>query len=226
MLVDATEQPVSTYGVIRGAGTYLAGVTGTSRKDLLDYGYVMEHQILHAMSLGISSCWLAGFFQKSRFAQVLHPGEGEIIPAVISLGYAADKTKLMDTVFRTVAGSGRRKPWNKLFFLGDFSTPASEEMFPMYRDALEAVRLAPSALNRQPWVVLYDQGWFHFYKEGSTQLEKHFKGMDVHLLDMGIAFCHFSLVLQEQGMSVLWEHRGREDAGNRCYMMSCRPSKQ
>ena len=52
------------------------------------------------------------------------------------------------------------------------------------------VRLAPSAVNRQPWRVVREGTDYHFYL-------KHDKGYvssatgDLQKVDMGIALCHF-----------------------------------
>ena len=64
-----------------------------------------------------------------------------------------------------------------------------------YKEALEAVRLAPSAVNHQPWRAVVNQDGVHFYlvrsmKKSSPDLQK---------TDMGIALCHFDLVMKEQG---------------------------
>jgi len=82
-----------------------------------------------------------------------------------------------------------RKPASELFFDRDFLIPLKEEN-PETAEALEMVRLAPSAVNRQPWRVVRKGNGYHFYL-------KHDKGYigkatgDLQKVDMGIALCHF-----------------------------------
>ena len=59
----------------------------------------------------------------------------------------------------------------------------------IYGDALEAVRLAPSSRNCQPWRVVYNDEGIHFFTTGTKDMNK---------IDMGIALCHFDSVLEEQ----------------------------
>ena len=82
-----------------------------------------------------------------------------------------------------------RKPASELFFDRAFSAPLKEEDSTV-EQALEMVRYAPSAVNRQPWRVLREGKNYHFYL-------KHDKGYvskstgDLQKVDMGIAICHF-----------------------------------
>ena len=62
---------------------------------------------------------------------------------------------------------------------------------------LEAVRLAPSAANKQPWRVVVEGNRAHFFEKrsiGESPLG------DVQKVDMGIALAHFDLVAAERGL--------------------------
>ena len=76
--------------------------------------------------------------------------------------------------------------------------PLSEEGAGEYREALELLRWAPSAVNKQPWRVVRQETGFHFYKKRSLPVTD--RG-DVQKLDIGIALAHFVLALEEQGIS-------------------------
>ncbi len=51
------------------------------------------------------------------------------------------------------AGSANRKEWGDIFFSGNFGGKLSRRDAGDYGEALEMVRLAPSASNKQPWRV-------------------------------------------------------------------------
>ena len=65
---------------------------------------------------------------------------------------------------------------------------------------VEAVRLAPSARNRQPWFLSCQKGYVDFYcKKGGVIDNTILKGL--HWFDIGIAVCHAVLSLQQDGFS-------------------------
>ena len=65
---------------------------------------------------------------------------------------------------------------------------------------VEAVRLAPSARNRQPWYLKCKEGHIDFYcRKGGLIDNTLLKGL--HWFDIGIAVCHAALALQEEGFS-------------------------
>ena len=60
------------------------------------------------------------------------------------------------------------------------------------------VRLAPSAVNRQPWRVVIAEDTAHFYLKRSKGLS-HDGRLDMQMVDLGIALCHFALTAKEIG---------------------------
>jgi hypothetical protein len=69
---------------------------------------------------------------------------------------------------------------------------------------LEMIRLAPSASNKQPWRIIKTGDTFHFYLKRTPGYGKISKGVDLQLIDMGIAMSHFELSCQELGMKGHW----------------------
>ena len=65
---------------------------------------------------------------------------------------------------------------------------------------IEAVRLAPSARNRQPWYLVCDENRVDFYcKKGGFLDNTILKGLQ--WIDIGIAVCHAVLALEQEGLS-------------------------
>ena len=200
---------LGTYGVIRNPAAFLTGAVEKGEKDLEDFGFLVEQAILFATDMDLGTCWLGGTFSRSSFAEAIKPGDDEILPAVVSVGYPAKKKSMMDAMIRFSAGSKRRKPWDELFFDGGFHARLDLAGAGMYMDALEMVRRAPSASNRQPWRVMRDgEGLFHFYLERSPgyygRNKKLFGMHDLQRVDMGIAMCHFQLAAREAGLDGEW----------------------
>jgi hypothetical protein len=200
---------LGTYGILKGVTGFLAGAVREGPKNLEDFGYRMEEAVLRATALGLGTCWLGGTFTKSSFADRLGLGSDEVMPAVISLGYIADRRTLRDRVIRGGARGDSRRPWDRLFFQGGFGAPLSPEQAGLYAVPLEMVRLGPSASNRQPWRVIRDGGTWHFYLRRTAGYGEGVTGMfmttDLQRVDMGIAMSHFALTAQELGLAGHWQ---------------------
>ena len=201
---------LGTYGVIRDAGHYLLGAVFEGPGNMEDLGFCMERIILEAAVLGLGSCWMAGTFRRSSFARQMGLSEGELLPAISPIGYAADKKSVIERIMKKGAGSHRRKPWSELFFAADGKSPLVESEVGSYRNALEAVRQGPSASNRQPWRIIKDRkGRFHLYLEENRFYNRALGKIRIQNLDMGIAMCHFSLVATAKGMPGRWVRETR-----------------
>ncbi|UCH78895.1 MAG: nitroreductase [Candidatus Coatesbacteria bacterium] len=201
---------LGTYGAVKGARTFLAGAVRQAPMDTEDYGYLLEEAILFATALGLGTCWLGASFNRSGFASKVDLKQGESLPAVSPVGYVAARRTVVDATTRLFARAKKRKPWEELFFEGDFTTPLLPARAGAYEDALEMVRLAPSASNRQPWRLLKEAGGdvFHLFISRTafySGVVAKRPGGDLQRLDMGIAACHFALTAREAGLAGEWE---------------------
>ncbi len=199
---------LGTYGFIKNPSAFIVGAVRTGPKDMEDFGYCMERLILLATEMGLGSCWLGGSFKRSAFTQVIQASSSEEVPAVVSIGYPTDKRGTFDKIVRWSAGSHKRKPWEQLFFSLESGQPLQAEELRSKAEPLEAVRLAPSASNKQPWRIFQDQEeTLHFYLSrtpGYGRDMKWIKLSDLQRVDMGIALCHFELSFRAEGGAGAW----------------------
>ena len=215
---------LGTYGFIKGATGFILGAVKRAPKDLEDYGYLLEEVILYATAIGLGTCWLGGTFTRSTFVRRFGGlKRGETMPAVVSTGYIGDDGTER---IREREEGGRRLPPAELFFEGEWGTPLAsagagtdgpgeQAGADRYAAALEAVRMAPSATNKQPWRIVRtaspDGGhdWhFHMvrtkgYGRGSAVFTV-LRIADLQRVDLGIAMCHFELVARESGVDGSW----------------------
>jgi nitroreductase len=213
-LVSAEEQDfaalkgLGTYGFIKGASGFIIGAAGPGKNNIEDYGYLMERAVLLATDIGLGTCWLGGTFNKSNFSRKISLNEAEIMPAVVAVGYVADKRRWLDSYIRRSAGSDSRLPWTSLFFDGAFLTALSVDTSSAFATPLEMVRLGPSASNKQPWRIIKDGTRWHFHLQRTVGYAKRnttfLKLADLQRVDMGIAMCHFELAVREMGLSGEW----------------------
>jgi Putative TM nitroreductase len=173
-----------------------------------DYGYSLEQAVLAATDLGLGTCWLGGSFTKSSFARKIGATRGEVVPAVVAVGYPAVGSE--SGWLRERAGGARRLPSEQLFFEGRLGEPLDVSRAGGYADVLEAVRWAPSASNKQPWRLVRSEEAWHLYLQRSKGYRKGgamsslLKLADLQRVDMGIAMCHFELVSRERGLGGRW----------------------
>ena len=200
---------LGTYGFIKGATGFFVGATDDAGRGTEDYGYLMELLVLHATDLGLGTCWLGGSFTKSSFAAKIDLRPGEMVPAVTAVGHIAERPRAFDPLIRRYARSGKRLPWQRLFFRDAFDQPLPQEKAGAYALPLEMVRIGPSASNKQPWRVVQDNDAWHFFLArtrgyGAGRFTKAFLTADMQRLDMGIAMCHFEQAARALGLEGRW----------------------
>lgn len=191
-------EKLGTYGVIKGASTFM-GIS-VPDKDLAHVaaGYEFENLILEATALGLGTVWLAATFNREGFASAMGVPKDELFPAISPVGYPTTKHSLTESLMRTALRSSSRKEWNTLFYLDNFQTPLHKGEAGDYAEPLEMLRLAPSDKNTQPWRVLKSGNGYHFfvtYKSGISRGEEIIKRVDA-----GIALSHFHQTAIELGL--------------------------
>lgn len=221
--LNADGERLGTYGVIKGANTFLGVSIPDTELAPLAAGYEFENLILLATHMGLGTVWLAATFNRDSFASAMKIPKDELFLAISPVGYPAAKRSLTETMMRSTMKSSSRKEWKDLFCQADFHTPLTKDMAGDYAQPLEMVRLAPSAKNEQPWRVCKTENACHFYadyKPGLSKAEKTIKQVD-----LGIALSHFHQTALELGLNGTFEQMPQQDekpSENMHYMISWR----
>lgn len=168
---------VGTYGVIKGARSFLAMAGGDTPRRQLLAGYLFEQIVLTCTAEGLDTCWLGGTFGQSGFqAEFDKPGTSQRnspatpcpVTIVSPLGHRTPHTRFAERIMRKIVSADTRKPFPDLFTGIDAPRPdlmqrladdtcngttlqeaiSTEEKVAVM---LECVRLAPSSTNSQPW---------------------------------------------------------------------------
>ena len=155
------EFKLGTYGVIKGARYFLATSCNKEEFVLESLGFTFEKLVLYCTSLGLGTVWLGGTFNRGEFSKAMNLAENETLPIVSPVGYEGGKKSIISRLIGN--NNNKRKDFSEIFFNENFDKELSEEDAGEYLEVLEMVRLAPSALNKQPWRVLKDKNRFHFY---------------------------------------------------------------
>ena len=143
---------------------FIAIFSDGSDEALLNVGFMYQQLDLYAQSLGLGTCWvgLGSLTDKECVPECMK------LAVMMAIG-------LPDNVPERTAADFRRKPMNELSDQPD--------------DRLEALRLAPSATNSQPWYVTHDGDTLHLYREELGIIKQRTHGR-MNKIDMGIGLCH------------------------------------
>ena len=163
------------------------------------FGYAFEKLVIYAQSLGIGTVWIGGTMDRAAFERAMELSDNEVMPCVSPLGYPAKKMSFRESMMRKGIKADERLAFENIAYRNSFEqTLTSDEAGKLFLP-LEMVRLAPSAVNKQPWRMIVTDDTVHFYLKRS----KNFGGgkLDIQKTDMGIALCHFELMANELGIS-------------------------
>lgn len=186
--------------VVTGTELYVGGKIQNVPFANAAFGYSFEMFVLRAQALGLGTVWLGGTMNRSAFEKAMALDDGEMMPCASPLGYPAAKQSVREAMMRKAIKADERLDFETLFFDGDSTTPLSREKAGDLAMPLEMVRLAPSAVNKQPWRVIVKDGAAHFYCKRSKGF--HGEHLDMQMVDMGIALCHFDAAGKECGLKM------------------------
>ena len=194
--VDIFRGVIGSYGKVKGAPHVLVFV-GDERAHFVDQhlGYAGEGIVLEAAALGLDTCWVAGFFDPKAATELVKLAPGERIYAVSPLGHSPETMGLAERGMRGIAGAHKRKAFVIV-------APGASEAagWPRWAvGAVETARLAPSAVNRQPWRFRMEDGALVIAKDGASEMPKVTKR-----LDCGIAMLHAEIGALASGVAGEW----------------------
>lgn len=154
-------------------------------------GLAGEALALEMTCLGLAGCFMTGNYRR-RIARA-HAGEGEEVTAVIPFGVPMDPEG---------AKGRQRKPLTAF-------CPDDPALWPLWAyQAAEAIRSAPSAMNRQPWTMNYSGNTFSF---SSGKMDS---------VDTGIALFHLLCAAGSQ------PHTLRLGSDGKTYLLTAEDARQ
>jgi nitroreductase len=183
---------IGSYGKIENAPGYIAFTGNMDSPHVQEaVGYTGQGIILEATALGLGTCWVGGYFYPDSVAHQISIDKNERVLAITPFGYPQDSISFQEKLMTGFGYMHKRKRLSELVK----GIPKQEWM----KTALEAARLAPSAVNRQPWRFSLGENTI------SIDLDK---GRDTYKisrrLDCGIAMLHLELGARYSGVIGRW----------------------
>lgn len=187
---------ISNYGKIKGAPAFIAFIGNLEDPNINEtVGYSGEGIILEATSLNLGTCWVGVSFRPEVAASLAIIKENEKVFAVTPVGYVMEKWSIEEKIMTGFGWTHKRKSLTELV------TGIEEIKWPLWlKTALEAARVAPSAVNRQPWRFKVEA---HSITISVDDLKDTFNISK--RLDCGIAMLHFEVASLYCGVQGKWE---------------------
>jgi len=170
------------YGIFRNPRNYLACVMDMSFRDAPERaGYFAEQFAIKATELGLGTCFIGGTFNSSKVNVQLRPDWKLLF--IVTFGYAADSERLGAKLMTKMVHI--RKRTADSFFEGNEKLLKEMKVrFPELSTGLEAIKCAPSSLNKQPVRIrVNDSDRLEIFSVSSNP---------GNLIDLGIAKFNFA----------------------------------
>lgn len=184
--MSGESEKIGTYGFVKNASAFIAGDINNRLEEIIDYGYIFELIVLTLVQEDFGSVWLGGTFNRSSVARNLTTSK--LVPGVLAIGYPSDQS-LTEKTIRFVVKASNRKPLNEIVI--NYNTNLSQPLL----DVLEALRIAPSGSNQQPWRIMLTAEGFNLILKRTPNYAKELN-YEVQGLDIGIAIAHLNIALK------------------------------
>lgn len=165
---------MATAEAVSGGGSalyYLLSYCDDSSAAYANVGYVLQKADLYIQSIGLGSGWFMGPKPKNNSEN-----------HCIALAFGGTDTPLRKS-------------------LDDFKRLSIEEISPVDNTVARAVRLAPSAMNSQPWKLEFEDGKV-IVKNFGRGLMRVMLRNKLNKIDTGIAAYHAVAALEQEGKKV------------------------
>lgn len=165
-----------SYGMLSGVSHYFGLIAQDDDLHADEkIGYYGELLVLHTTTLGLGTCWVGGTFSKSKTPFQL--AENERIACLITVGNMEGTPSAKEKFIHKM--THRKTKLATEMFTSDKPAPD------WFLKGMDAVKKAPSAMNKQPVRFTYQNGRV---KASVKQTTKY-----LIAFDLGIAKLHFEL---------------------------------
>ena len=171
---------------------FIAIFSDGSDEGLLNVGFMYQQLDLYAQSKGLGTCWVG----LGSLTDAEPVPEGMKLAVMMAVG-------IPDGVAERTPADFKRKGMSKITDQPD--------------ERLEALRLAPSATNSQPWYVTHEGDTLHIWREELGLIKQRTLGR-MNKIDMGIGLCH--LYVENRATFRFWREENPPKLEGQIYMGS------
>jgi len=209
---EALEGAAGYHQFLVGAPQYLVLMSEKHPHAYLNAGYIMEDLVLKLNDLGLDSCWLT-FYDSDQIKEALAIEDDLEVAAIVAFGYGKKAVRRLRLNVRSMSNvdiSAKhrymepKRSVSDLIFIETWGNRQDLERHigffdDMLWEALYAVSLAPSYLNRQSYAFLLHSGCISLV----SRPDAYTVDIDGDL-SLGIALLHFTAVAENWSGKIRW----------------------
>ena len=205
-VVDGEDLTVAIggYGHVVSPPHYLVPYIVGDTRPLVDLGYRMEQMAVRLARIGIGSCFIGTLERESNLRVRFRLPREAHTAAILLFGRPVQNLggRAVNAVIRRATGGANRLPLEEIFFDTDFDHPAKPPA--KLKKIVQAARQAPSALNTQPWRILWRDGALYLYvRRDHPNYEK--EDPRYRYVDGGNCMANITLALEAVNLAGDWE---------------------
>jgi len=187
---------IGSYGLIKGVKSYIAFIADQQDAKFPEkIGYLGEMCILEATSMGLKTCWISGTFKPQVVEKHIEINPTEKVMAITPVGYS-EKKSIVEKIMKKATGSQYRK------VLKELCPEGYKQDWPKWiKDSIELARIAPSAVNKQPWRFTIDEN----NKSIKISIDDT-RNVGRKRLDCGIAMLHIEVGALSNDIEGEWSY--------------------
>lgn len=210
---DKMEGLAGYNGFLIDAPHYMFLLSDKKDNYIENAGYITENARLKAVEFEIDSCWIT-FENGKKIIEDIGIVTNKELVAIVAFGYAEETNKKMLKATKTGGNYSQsemekalsepasdRKEIEEIVFMDKWGESASLEDLEMrgLLDAFSYARLAPSALNVQPWRFIVDGSKIVLVVDKEA-LKSEYEGK----ISSGIVMLYFGLIVDSTLMDSKW----------------------
>lgn len=166
---------IGSYGKIR-APHYIVVTSNKKEGYLENIGFALESIVLSLTDMGIGTCFIGGSIRNQLLKNIIPISKNHEAVITISFGYPKDEKNIIKRAVK----SKKRMEISKL---------TSGYVTKTWQHILDAVRMAPTATNNQPWRFFINKNIMDIYfVKKNFIFMKHLQ--EINRIAVGIALYH------------------------------------
>lgn len=195
-------------------------ITSNKGEDYLqNIGFAIEKLVLELTCLGVGTSWLKCQLKREdvkEFVQLdeidseyddedndIDESKIEYPVSLLAIGYPDE----YESLFRKSKRSYDRKKTKEI----------CSKFNPKWNDVFDGVRVAPSIMNKQPWVFKEKDYGFDLYESTPN---KRLKIEDENKISMGVALRHLDICCKEKKLDIEYVKKNIKDKRKKTYFIS------
>nr|AGF93072.1 nitroreductase [uncultured organism] len=205
---------IGNYGKIE-APHYIIGFSKDNPRNLENLGYTLENIVLEITRRELATCWMGSRFDKEELKKDFGT-QADLNPTtLIAFGEPEEGEKALREETEDIG----RKDMSEII-LGDV-----EEVPEDWLEIIDAARVAPSAINSQPWRFEVEDDSIHLFIESGegiiNKLGKSWGNLEeMNRIDVGISLRHVKVAAEHFSKEIGLQRLPGKEEGDLPYVIS------